>query len=68
MRLLWRLYFAYLTDEFFELLNASLTYFNELFSILMYPVISIKFLLKLNNSLISFIKARGKCNHNVTLF
>lgn len=68
MRLLWRLYFAYLTDEFFELLNASLTHFNELFSILMYSIISIKFLLKLDNSLISFIEARSKCNHNVTLF
>lgn len=34
----------------------------------MYPVICIKFLLKLNNGLISFIKTRGKCNHDVALF
>ena len=59
MRLLWRLYFAYLADIFLELMNASLTHFNELFSVLMYPVIGIELLLKLNYGLISFIEARG---------
>ena len=34
----------------------------------MYPVIGIKLLLKLNYGLISFIEARGKCNHDVALF
>ena len=68
MRLLWRLYLAYLSDKLLELMNASLSHLNELFSVLVYPVISIKLLLQLNNGLISFIEAGCKCNHDVTLF
>ena len=49
-------------------MNASLSHFNELFSVLMNPIIRIKFFLKLNNSLIPFIETGCKCNHNVALF
>ena len=59
---------ALLPNEVLQLLNSSLSHFNDLFGVLMYPIVGIKFLLQLYYRLISFIQSASKCDHYIPLF
>ena len=59
---------ALLPDKLLELLYASLLALDAGFSLEGYPVVSIKFLLELDDSFIALVQPASQGNHDVTLF
>jgi hypothetical protein len=61
------LHLAYFSNEFLELLHAEYLLINDLLGVLVYPIVGVQLLLKLDYCLIPLVQPRSKCNHYVTL-
>lgn len=58
---------ALLPDKSLKLLDPSLLLLNQCFCLHWDPIVCVKFLLQLYDCLVSLIKSRCQCNHNVSL-
>ena len=62
-----RLHLAYFSNELLELLHAEYLLINDLFGILVYPIVCVQLLLQLDYRLIPLVQPRSKCDHYVAL-